>query len=227
MSVGCILTLLAKAHQERNEVLGWAAQNLMNIPHTCAFSTCLPAIEPCRPEPCRPGPSVTPHVTTMFCLLRENTRAQGKFEYPSTSAKSAENTIKIIHPSFMTFCEFVQQAKMITCRRISTEMFLSPLLIESIRSRRVAYLLAIRLVQWLGWVFKNKERKTGSSLEMRLPSGAPKEEFGRMIFEKNLPWGTVLKFSHSRRQVLVEVRRGAATCDAPCIFDYHCSSASP
>jgi len=33
--------------------------------------------------------------------------------------------------------------------------------------------------------------------EERLPSGAPKEEFGRMIFQKNLPWGTVLKFRGS------------------------------
>jgi len=27
----------------------------------------------------------------------------------------------------------------------------------------------------------------------RLPSGAPKEEFGRMIFQKSLPLGTVLQ----------------------------------
>jgi len=39
-----------------------------------------------------------------------------------------------------------------------------------------------------------------------------------MIFEKNLLWRTVLKFSQGRRQVLVEVRRGARTCDAPCIL---------
>jgi len=54
--------------------------------------------------------------------------------------------------------------------------------------------------------------------EERLPSGSPKEEFGRMIFEKNLPWGTVLKFSQRCRQLLVEVRRGAGTCDDPCIL---------
>jgi len=48
--------------------------------------------------------------------------------------------------------------------------------------------------------------------------GAPKEEFGRMIFEKNLPWGTVLMLSQRRRQVLVEVRGGAGTCEAPCIL---------
>jgi len=40
--------------------------------------------------------------------------------------------------------------------------------------------------------------------EERLPSGAPKEEFGRMIFQKNLPWGTVLDFGQRRRQVFVE-----------------------
>jgi len=32
----------------------------------------------------------------------------------------------------------------------------------------------------------------------------PKEEFGRMIFQKNLPWGTVLNFSQQHRQVLAE-----------------------
>ena len=53
--------------------------------------------------------------------------------------------------------------------------------------------------------------------EERLPSGAPKEEFGHMIFEQNLSWGTVLKISQRRRQVLVEVRRGVGTCEAPCI----------
>jgi len=63
--------------------------------------------------------------------------------------------------------------------------------------------------------------------EERLPSGGPKEEFGRMIFiQKNLLWGTVLKFSQRRGQLLVKVRRGAGTCDAPCTLDYHCSSAS-
>ena len=40
--------------------------------------------------------------------------------------------------------------------------------------------------------------------EERLPSGAPKEEFDQMIFQKNLPWGTVPNFSQRRRQVLVE-----------------------
>ena len=51
-----------------------------------------------------------------------------------------------------------------------------------------------------------------------LPSGAPKEEFGRMIFKKNLAWGAVLKLSQQRQQVLVGVRRGAGTCEAPCIL---------
>jgi len=41
--------------------------------------------------------------------------------------------------------------------------------------------------------------------EERHSSGAPKDEFGRMIFEKNLPWETVLKFSQSRWQLFVEV----------------------
>jgi len=39
-------------------------------------------------------------------------------------------------------------------------------------------------------------------------------------------WETVLKFSQGRRQVLVEVRRGSGTCEAPCILDHHCSSAT-
>jgi len=30
--------------------------------------------------------------------------------------------------------------------------------------------------------------------DKRLHSGVPEEEFGRMIFEKKIPWGTVLKF---------------------------------
>jgi len=33
--------------------------------------------------------------------------------------------------------------------------------------------------------------------EERLASGALKEEFGQIIFPKNLPWGTVLKFRGS------------------------------
>jgi len=53
--------------------------------------------------------------------------------------------------------------------------------------------------------------------EQRLPSGGPKEECSRMILEKNLPWGTTLKFS---RQLLQEVRRGAGMCDDSCILDY-------
>ena len=60
--------------------------------------------------------------------------------------------------------------------------------------------------------------------EKRLPSVVPGEEFGGMIF--NLPFGAVLKFSLRRRQLLVEVRLGAGTCDAPCKLDYDCSSAS-
>jgi len=46
------------------------------------------------------------------------------------------------------------------------------------------------------------------------------------FLKQKLPWGTILKFSHHRRHLLVEVRRGAGTRDAPCILDHHCSSAS-
>ena len=75
-------------------------------------------------------------------------------------------------------------------------------------------------------VWRHNKPKPKKS-EERLTSVAPKEEFGRMI-KKNLPWGTVLKLSNRRRQLLVysEVRRGAGTCEAPCILNYHCSSAS-
>jgi len=40
---------------------------------------------------------------------------------------------------------------------------------------------------------------------------------GRFL-EKNLPWGTILKFSQRHWQLLVEVRRGAGTCEDPCIL---------
>jgi len=36
--------------------------------------------------------------------------------------------------------------------------------------------------------------------EERLPSG----EFGRILLQKNIPWGPVLNFSQRRRQVLME-----------------------
>jgi len=50
--------------------------------------------------------------------------------------------------------------------------------------------------------------------EERLPSGAPKEEFGRIILEKKSSTGDHTKVKST---TLVEVRRGAGTCDAPCI----------
>ena len=49
--------------------------------------------------------------------------------------------------------------------------------------------------------------------------GAPKEELGRMIFEKKSSLGDRAKV---QSPTLVEVRRGAGTCDVPCILDYHC-----
>ena len=82
----------------------------------------------------------------------------------------------------------------------------------------------LRLADTLGLWFPNLHRVAYPGGEASLR--ALKEEFSQMIFEKNLPWGTVLKFSHRRRQLLVEVRHGARTCDVPCILDYHCSSAS-
>jgi len=51
--------------------------------------------------------------------------------------------------------------------------------------------------------------------EEGLPSGAPKEEFGRMIFEKKSSLGDRAK---AQSPTLVELRRGAGTCDAPCLL---------
>ena len=48
-----------------------------------------------------------------------------------------------------------------------------------------------------GWLFYTDALHTP---EKRLPSEVPKEEFRRMTFEKNLPWGTEIKFSQRRRQ---------------------------
>jgi len=58
------------------------------------------------------------------------------------------------------------------------------------------------------------------------PQGSRRKNLAGWFLKKNLPWGNELKFSQRRRQLLVEVRRGAATCDDPCILDYFCSSAS-
>jgi len=52
----------------------------------------------------------------------------------------------------------------------------------------------------------------------RVFSGVPTEEFSGMIFEKNRPWGSVLKFCQCPRQLLLEVRCGAGMCDDPCIL---------
>ena len=63
--------------------------------------------------------------------------------------------------------------------------------------------------------------------EERPPSGAPKEELesGQMIFEKKSSLEDQLKISQRRRQLLVEVRRGARTCDTPCILERDLDSA--
>ena len=72
----------------------------------------------------------------------------------------------------------------------------------------------------------SRKREAGSTLrtpEERSPSGAPKEEFGRMIFQKKSSLGDRTKVLW---QLLVEVRRGTATSDAPCILDHPCRSVS-
>ena len=51
--------------------------------------------------------------------------------------------------------------------------------------------------------------------EERLLSGAPKEEFGRMIFQKKSSLGDRTKF---RSTTSAGARGGAGTCDAPCIL---------
>jgi len=51
--------------------------------------------------------------------------------------------------------------------------------------------------------------------EERLPSGAPKEKFGRMIFQKQSSLGDRTKFLPSTS---AGARGGAGTCDAPCIL---------
>ena len=57
----------------------------------------------------------------------------------------------------------------------------------------------------------------GGEIFLRCPEGPPKDPRDWMIFGKNLPWKTVLKFIQRRRQLLVQVRRGAGTCDDLCI----------
>jgi len=47
---------------------------------------------------------------------------------------------------------------------------------------------------------------------------ARRKYLARWFLKKNLPWGIVLKFCERRRQVLGEVRRGAGTCEVPCIL---------
>jgi len=51
--------------------------------------------------------------------------------------------------------------------------------------------------------------------EERLPSGAPKEEFGRMIFPKKSSLGDRTRF---RSTTSAGAHGGAGTCDAPCIL---------
>ena len=60
-------------------------------------------------------------------------------------------------------------------------------------------------------------RKWSPLLTPEDPSGAPKEEFGRMIFQKKSSLGDRTKVP---RQMLVEVRRGTGIrwCEAPCIL---------
>ena len=62
--------------------------------------------------------------------------------------------------------------------------------------------------------------------EERLPSGAPKEEFGQMIFEKKSFLGECTKVQSTPSAGFCGGETGAGTCDDPCILDYYCSSAS-
>jgi len=58
------------------------------------------------------------------------------------------------------------------------------------------------------------------------PQKIPRKNLAGWFLKNNFPQGTVLVFSQRRRQLLVKVRRGTGTCEAPCILDYHCRSAS-
>jgi hypothetical protein len=62
--------------------------------------------------------------------------------------------------------------------------------------------------------------------EERLDSGAPKEEFGRMIFENKSSLGDLTKFQSTTSAC---ARGGAGTCDAPCrlgrVLDSACMQA--
>jgi len=51
--------------------------------------------------------------------------------------------------------------------------------------------------------------------EERLPSGAPKEEFGRMIFQKKSFLGDRTKFAST---TTAGARGGPGTCDALCLL---------
>ena len=51
--------------------------------------------------------------------------------------------------------------------------------------------------------------------EERLPSGAPKEEFGRMVFQKKSSLGDRTKFGS---KTSAGAHGGTRTCDAPCIL---------
>jgi len=66
-------------------------------------------------------------------------------------------------------------------------------------------------------VFSQYNEKHGAlrTPEERLPSGTPKEEFGRKIFQKKTSLGDCTTF---RSTTSVGARGGAGTCDAPCIL---------
>jgi len=103
--------------------------------------------------------------------------------------------------------------------------------------KELGYLLSVfnkNSTLWLKGILhqRKKERKKVSQRRRGFPQGSRRENLAGWFLKNNLPWGTEIKFSQCRRQLLVEVRCVAGTCDDPCILAciyrpiHHCSSAS-
>ena len=82
------------------------------------------------------------------------------------------------------------------------------------------YIIPLHVYEGQTMTSKTRSHITTTSMALcspkeRLPSGVPKEEFGRMIFGTKSSLGDRTKYIQRCRQVLVEVRRGAGTCENP------------
>ena len=56
-------------------------------------------------------------------------------------------------------------------------------------------------------------------LSRGFPQGSQRKNLAGRLLKTSIPWGTVPKISLRRRQMLVEVRRGAGMCDDSCILE--------